>query len=187
MASTLKGMEGAPLDGFEATLRTLQGGDDDGIVDRANDLTVLQLQALQWHLSKHSVENLHELEKRGRRVASHLTVMSWAAFVVGLGLLVVAVYGSLATDMGTGTALGLGGLGVVEMLGVALYRPMDRMQEAQTDLSQQSVILRTWTLTTSLYLRAMDVGDEASVEDAALKIREAADEFANSLETLVEG
>lgn len=58
--------------------------------------------------------------------------------------------------------------------------------KAQTDLSQQSVILRTWTLTTSLYLRGMDVGDEASVEDAALKIRESAEEFVSSLESLVE-
>lgn len=180
-------MDGGSIQGFEETLRTLRGDGSTDIVDEANQLTVLQLQALQWHISKHSVENLHELEKRGRTVARHLTVMSWAAFAVGLGLLGVAVYGSVWGDLGTGAALGLSGLGVAEMLGVALYRPMDRLQEAQTDLSQQSVILRTWTLTTCLYLRAMDVGAEASVEDAALKIRESADEFTNALETLVEG
>ncbi len=75
---------------------------------------------------------------------------------------------------------------MANLFALFLYKPMDRLQKANADFSQQIMILKSWVLATNLQLRAMDVNEPKSVISAAENIKGLAVELAKAIQTLLE-
>jgi hypothetical protein len=157
--------------------------------DRANEATFDELVRRQDELRASADERIRELVDRTRSSMRWIKILSLTTFIAGLALLVLGVGlavqgGSDASTLWTG--LGFGGAGTASIVGVLLYRPMERINRASSDLAQQETLLRTWSIGVDLELMAADTFDRDTVREAAGRLRASSRQLAASLETYVE-
>jgi hypothetical protein len=147
-----------------------------------NDRTLQAVVALQRRANDEHDEQT--IKENAQRTFLGLMVMSWAAFALG----VVLIATSLAVFVVQGRtfdALGMGTIGIADVVAVLLYQPMDRLQDADTHYAQQIMMLRGWALTVNLQLRAMVWEDPDSVRATAGNIQSATEEYAKILGQLL--
>lgn len=156
-----------------------------------NEETFGQVVRRQRELRNAADDRIDELVDRARSSMRWIRIMSVATFAVGLALVGVALW--LATrspTQGTSTSiwgsLGLGGAGTASVLGVLLYRPVERINRATSDLAQQETLLRAWSIGVDLELMAADTFDRDTVRAAAVRLRESSRELSRSLERYAE-
>ncbi|PSG96019.1 hypothetical protein BRD56_12625 [Thermoplasmatales archaeon SW_10_69_26] len=153
--------------------------------EEANEETLAAAIEQQAKLRRRTHAQADELVERARTSMRWIRSLSLATFVVGIVLLGTAL--SLAVSGGEASSvLGLGATGTASMLGVLFYRPMERMQEATSDLAQQETLLRTWAIGVDLELMAADTFEPATVRQAAGRLQRSAVRLSRSLEAHVE-
>jgi len=125
-----------------------------------------------------------EIKKQADRTLLGLGIMTWAAFVLGL----VLIGTSLALFIIQGKSLdvlGMGTIGLGDLVAILLYKPIDKLQESDLKFAQQLLVIRGWAMTVNLQLFAMDLNDAESVRKTADAIQSATEEYGKILSAMV--
>lgn len=129
----------------------------------ANKSAIKNLNDVRDHLNK---TELAELDAKADKTFKELRWMIWITFVLGMGLIFTSI-GLSITGAKVELPLGLGTLGVADWLALLAYKPMDRLQQASADFSEQIMIEASWIMSVNLYLIAMNVDKPETVSKAA--------------------
>ncbi len=123
---------------------------------------------IEIHRSLNKAE-LEELESRADRTFRELRFMIWVTFVLGLVLIgssiILSAYRGESLQV-----LGLGSLGVADTVALLIFRPMNRLQQANGDFTEQLMIVASWIIAINLYLLAMKYEVPNTLQDAAKNI-----------------
>jgi len=141
-------------------------------------------------------EELPDLKTRVKVLCSEVKkakyivyALSIALFLVGIFFVVVALLISLNNPGDLEYMLhilGFGAASATSFVSLMLLRPMEKVQKVNSDAGQAEMIYQSWHLEISLFIRAMDVTDRTSIEEAALNIRESTEAAIMLLETYAE-
>lgn len=151
----------------------------------ANKKTIEEVKRLQRDINEMDAKLFPLLKEKAARTFRDLRAMVWVAFTIGVVLIVVSLLLFIFQERSL-EVFGLSTLGVADLFALFLYKPMDRLQKANADFSQQVMILKSWVLATNLQLRAMDVNEPKSVIIAAENIKGLAVDLAKAIQTLLE-
>ena len=151
----------------------------------ANQNTITVVKRLQSDINEMDKKLFPLLQKKATGTFRDLRYMVWVAFTIGIVLIVISLLLFIFQERSL-EVFGLSTLGVADLFALFLYKPMDRLQKANADFSQQVMILKSWVLATNLQLRAMDVNEPKSVISAAENIKGLAVELAKAIQTLIE-
>ena len=153
--------------------------------EEKNKKTVEQLLRLQDEIETRARSQLGVLETKATKTFQDLRVMIWATFAIGILLIVTSLL-LFIFQQRTLEVLGLSTLGAADWLALFLYKPMDRLQKANADFSQQVLILKAGILSPHLELLAMNVNQPETVITASKNIRTAAVDIARAIQEFVE-
>jgi len=113
----------------------------------------------------------------GDRMQRHLentfkaiAILSVIAFVLGVIMIVVPFLLFYVSPSHDPNLLWFSGIGFAETLAILIYKPMQRMQEAISDLIQAIIILNSWVTQVGLTLYGMDISQREEVANAAKMI-----------------
>ena len=151
----------------------------------ANEKTIKTLLELQKDIGERAETQIERAQKKADKTYCDLRYMIWAAFLFGLGLLIVSIGLFIFTER-TLEVLGLSTLGVVDWVALFLYKPMDRLQKANADYVQQFTLLKGWAASINLQFLAMDVTKPESVIRAAKNIHDSSVDIAKAFQKFVE-
>lgn len=104
-----------------------------------------------------------ELEKLSKETFRNLKIMIWLVYILGFVLIGIAIYNYFTSENGEfGTTI-FGTLGIVDILGLLFYRPIDRLQKANSDLSQHIICISAFNQITAKY-KDGPIPDEKYIE-----------------------
>lgn len=178
-AASLKGDATIPMRGIGLQFMT----DQERL--RKNAETVERLTGLEGEIEAKARAQMSLLEETARNTFRDLRAMIWVTFGFGLFLLLTSITLFIFQER-TLEVLGLSGVGIADLVALLLYKPMDRLQKANADFSQQVLILKSGALSPHLELLAMNVNDPATVIAASKNIRAAAVEMARAIQEFIE-
>jgi len=147
----------------------------------ANVTTLTKVKELQDRVQKLGLDKSNELQAKASSTFKNLTYMIWTTFLIGIVLMATSLLLFIFKQQ-TLTVLGMGGLGITDFVALFLYKPMDRLQEADKDFVEQLIVLKSWALSVNLELLAMDVNNPDSVRTASKNIRTAATWSAHTIQ-----
>ncbi|MEA2054969.1 MAG: hypothetical protein U9O96_07705 [Candidatus Thermoplasmatota archaeon] len=108
-----------------------------------------------------------------KRAKYLIYVFSVALFMMGIFFLIAALSLAFSNNWEKVVeGLGFGSASAASLVSLLLLRPINRVQEANSDASQAEMIYYCWELGILLYIRAMDITDRGSIKEAAEKIRD---------------
>jgi len=99
-----------------------------------------------------------------------IETLSVIAFAMGVVMIVVPFIFFYVSSPRDPNLLWFSGIGFAETLAVLIYKPMQRMQEAISDLIQAIVILNSWVTQIGLTLYGMDISQGVEVATATKTI-----------------
>ena len=99
-----------------------------------------------------------------------IETLSVIAFAMGVVMIVVPFLFFYVSSPRDPNLLWFSGIGFAETLAVLIYKPMQRMQEAISDLIQAIVILNSWVTQIGLTLYGMDISQGSEVATATKTI-----------------
>ena len=152
---------------------------------QANKETIRELLRLQKDITERTENQTMRARVKADKTYNDLRYMIWAAFLLGLSLIVISVGFFIFTER-TLEVLGLSALGVADWLALFLYKPMDRLQKANADYAQQLTIMKGWATVVNLQLLAMDITRPETVISAASDIQDASIEIAKAFQRFIE-
>ncbi len=114
-----------------------------------------------------------------------LRAMIWAAYALGFALIVIAIALFVFQER-TLEILGFGTLGAADIIALFLYKPMDRLQKANADFSEQFTILRGWAAAVNLHFLAMESTNADSIKEAAKNIQQVSMDTAKAFQDFCE-
>lgn len=88
-----------------------------------------------------------------------IKVMSYASFVLGWALILVPLCLFFFSESHDTSLLWFSGIGLAETLAILVYRPIDRVQEATSDMAQGTLIMNSWATEIGLILYLTDLPD----------------------------
>jgi hypothetical protein len=189
-ASTERGSTGAAIRRF-ADIDETEDVDERWRLraNAANEATFDEVVRRQEEMRSAADERIGELVERTRSSMRWIKVLSLTTFVAGLAMLAMGMtlaWTGQETPHKLWSGLGLGGAGTAGVLGVLLYRPMDRINRASADLAQQETMLRAWSMGVDLELMAADTFERDTVRRAADRLRSSSRELSGAIERYVE-
>ncbi|MBS3773272.1 MAG: hypothetical protein KGY55_03630 [Candidatus Thermoplasmatota archaeon] len=102
--------------------------------------------------------------------------LSIALFLVGILFVAAALAISLADELATYDStlqvLGFGSASAASFISLMLLHPIKKVQKVNSDAGQAEMVYQSWHLEISLFIRAMDISERTSIEQAARNIRE---------------
>jgi hypothetical protein len=141
-------------------------------------------------------EELPDLKTRVKVLCSEVKKAKYIVYALSIALFLVGVFFVVAAllvskdNLGeleyTLQALGFGAASATSFVSLMLLRPMEKIQKVNSDAGQAEMIYQSWHLEISLFIRAMDVTDRMTIEEAALNIRESTTAAIERLETYAE-
>ena len=141
--------------------------------------------SLQDTIHETALKQAGDLQDKAIKTFQELRYMTWVTFAFGLILLARSGLLSTLQPGKTVEALGLGALGVTDLIALFLYKPMDRLQKANSDLNQQAITLKSWALSVNLELLAMRVSEPDTVKTASKNIQSAGTESAKAIQEYI--
>lgn len=149
-----------------------------------NRETVERLRALQTEIDRQTIPQMEKLQAAATRTFHQVRGVIW--FVVGVGVFLLTASMWLFVTQGRALeVLGVGSLGVADLVALFFFKPIDRLQKATADFAQQVMILKAWTSSVDLQLLAMDVNDPESLMATDKNLRGAAVQLAKALQETV--
>ncbi len=115
------------------------------------------------------LSTVSELRSKALRTFKGIEAMVWLTFAIGVMLIVISL-GYYILERQTIETLGFSAIGLADFATIFFYKPMDRIQSADANYSQQEMILNTWATATQLELIAMNVNEPDTVQRAAKNI-----------------
>jgi len=149
------------------------------------DETIEKLGKLKKEVEDKAKSRLESAEKKAERTFKDLRWMIWFAFGLGFALLVISM-GTYLFQKQTLEVLGIGALGSADLLALFLYKPMDRLQRASADLSQQLIILSAWAVAVNLHVLSVDPAQPDTARTAAKDIGTTAADLSRAIQEFVE-
>ncbi len=135
--------------------------------------------------NKFIVEHLHKTMRDSRTsfggLRTKLTITYWVMivlsivmFTMGIVLLSVPVVAAFRNDISGLESLTSAGFGVVDLAGLFLFRPIDRIHSLMGDMSQITLALNSFRIQVGLRLIEMNSNNRATVGQAAEHVSQAA-------------
>ncbi len=119
-------------------------------IDKANtklfdDITSLSDERMAW------AESMHRYLEMSFRI---LKGMCEVAFIIGLILLILPFFAFYLSPSHDSNLLWFSGIGLAETVAILVYKPIDRIQKATSDMVQSTMILSSWAsdIATIMYL-----------------------------------
>lgn len=109
-------------------------------------------------------KSVGDLGKKATRTFGDLRWMVWIVFIIGLILILISIIRFIIDPSETPTILFMGSLGIADVLIVLFYNPMDRLQKASSDHTQQTLSIISYGILNRLRLDAASV-DTARMEE----------------------
>lgn len=103
-------------------------------------------------------KSLGDLGKKATKTFGDLRWMVWIVFIIGLILILISIIKFIIDPSETPTILWMGSLGIADVLIVLFYNPMDRLQKASSDHTQQTLSIISYGILNRLRLNAASVG-----------------------------
>ncbi len=100
--------------------------------------------------------------------------LSIIMFAIGIVLLSVPVVAAFRSNIQELQSLIAAGFGVVDLAGLFLFRPVERIHALMGDMSQITIAINSFQTQVGLQLLEMNVNEEQTIEGAAVHISEAA-------------
>ncbi|HYS74040.1 MAG TPA: hypothetical protein VEO96_08700 [Thermoplasmata archaeon] len=124
------------------------------------------IDSLDWikSLSEQRVKWAQTLEDHLHRTFHSIKDLSLIAFGIGAFLILVPFSLYFFSPPRDANLLWFSGLGIGETVAVLLYRPMQRMQNAISDMAQAIMILNSWATELSMALVDMKVDKDGEME-----------------------
>lgn len=97
--------------------------------------------------------------------------LSILMFFVGIGLIIAAAVKAFTDDEKIWQSFTIGGLGLADLTGLYLFRPIEQIRKIMADMSQLTVSINSYQTQVSLRLLETDSTDRATMGLAAEYIR----------------
>ena len=145
---------------------------DETEIKKANDFLVQFLQSMMS-------DGKMELEKLRRKlsftywVIIYLSIIMFAAGVILISIPAIAAF---QRNIDMLQSLLSAGFGVIDLAGLFLFKPMERIHKTMGDMSQIILALNSYQTQVGLRLMELDVTNRPSMGQTAMKVNEAAKE-----------
>jgi hypothetical protein len=139
---------------------------------KANDFIVQFLQTMM-------VDGKKELGKLRQKLSFTYWVIIYLSiimFAVGIVLLSIPAIAAFNGNIDKLQSLLTAGFGVVDLAGLFLFRPMERIHKTMGDMSQIILALNSYQTQVGLRLMELDITDRPSMGQTAIHVSEAAKE-----------
>lgn len=167
------------------------------MADDAQQANVLDAQergqANQWlvHFMQGTLEDCRgQVDKLQRKLSWTYWVivgLSILMFCVGLGLIIAAAVKGFRSREFNSQTLSIGGLGLADLAGLYLFRPVEQIRKIMADMSQITVAINSHQTQISLRLLETDSELRATMGEAAEHIKKAAKDSLKNIQTYFEG
>jgi len=101
-------------------------------------------------------ESIKKVERIGINTFFDLRIMIWIIYIIGLVLIGLSIWNFLTSSEDSFVFLGMGGLGVADILLTLFYNPANRLQKASSDATQHIMAQITYSITRKLRRQAAD-------------------------------
>lgn len=131
-------------------------------IDSLNQMVLLNQERIEW---------VERMQRRLETGCDLIKTMSILAFVVGVILILVPFFLYWFSTPRDTDFLWFSGIGMAETLTILVYRPMDRVQKATSDMAQSTIMLNSWATEIGLILLLIKldhVGSDQVKETAGL-------------------
>lgn len=152
------------------------------------DILLLTQEFLVNEISGYKIK-IRTLEEKAEGTFSRVQLLSTVLFSVGV---LLAVAGAVVLGVAVFNDNNIvGGLtisisGIITILGFLFYKPIQTIQQANSDISQQMILLNSWILHIKLLILGIEVDDKAQVRQSAQDLRDSMLVFAKAFEDFVE-
>ncbi|MDF1538438.1 MAG: hypothetical protein P1Q69_06010 [Candidatus Thorarchaeota archaeon] len=163
----------------------MKRNEDEGInIEDENRRIGLQLAKLEESVS---VEQSEEIQSRAFSTFTAIKWLSIASYMLGallivVPLLLIVVAPDIAT-MGVET-FGITSLGIVDLLALIFYKPMDRIQRASGDFTQHMMIYSSWAMIVKMLMKEMK-WKEGNLHDTVELLSKYTKEHVESIQTFI--
>ncbi|MHA1689208.1 MAG: hypothetical protein ACTSUN_07715 [Promethearchaeota archaeon] len=124
-------------------------------------------------------ESIKEIEDIGLETFLDLRLMIWLVYLIGIMFIFLSIWKFFISPNDPFIFLGMGSLGVADILLTLFYHPMDRLQKASSDTTQHLMVIMSYK-----FIRMLR---EKSIENEAEKelYEEIADNHLKDLEKIM--
>ncbi|MBT4510703.1 MAG: hypothetical protein HOC20_00645 [Chloroflexi bacterium] len=148
--------------------------------------------------NKFIIDHLHKTMRDSRAnfagLRTKLTITYWVMivlsigmFIIGIVLLSVPIVAAFRNDISGLESLTSAGFGVVDLAGLFLFRPIERIHSLMGDMSQITMALNSFRIQVGLRLIEMNSNNRATVGQAAEHVSNAAKDSINLVQDYFEG
>ena len=118
-------------------------------------------------------DSIKKVERIGISTFFDLRIMIWIVYIIGIVLIGLSIWNFLISSADSLVYLGMGGLGVADVLLTLFYNPADRLQKASSDATQHIMAQITYSVTRKLRTQATtDVAQSKLCNEIADKLLE---------------
>ena len=145
---------------------------DETEIKKANDFLVQFLQSMMSD-GKMELEKLRLKLSFTYWVIIYLSIIMFAAGVILISIPAIAAF---QRNIDMLQSLLSAGFGVIDLAGLFLFKPMERIHKTMGDMSQIILALNSYQTQVGLRLMELDVTNRPSMGQTAMKVNEAAKE-----------
>jgi hypothetical protein len=127
-------------------------------------------------------ESIKAVEHIGISTFYDLRIMIWIVYIIGLILIGLSIWNFLTTPDSSFVFLGMGSLGVADILITLFYNPANRLQKASSDATQHVMAQITYSFTRKLRKQAAEKQDPVLNK----QLNDTADKLLNDLKVIME-
>ncbi len=112
--------------------------------------------------------------------------LSIIMFLVGIFLLSIPAFAAITGDIGQLQAIVAAGFGMVDLTGLFLFKPIQRLHKLMGDMGQITIVLNSFQTQTALRLLQLDINDRDSIGRAAQYVEETTNATLRLIQTYFE-
>ncbi|MGQ0794439.1 MAG: hypothetical protein ACT4NX_10225 [Deltaproteobacteria bacterium] len=120
-----------------------------------------------------------------RRTYWIVIILSIVMFILGTGLILASVVKAWS-DSELWRSLAIGGLGLADLTGLYLFRPVEQIRKIMADMSQLTIAINSYQTQVSLRLLQLDSSKRPTIGQAAEQIKKAARSSMRNIEKYFE-